>query len=246
MKQMNWFMLLGVCFLGTSFAVYSFHYLVFGDSYFIFKYLVAQLGFLPLNVFLVTIVLNQLMSRRDKRVRMQKLNMIIGAFFSDLGSELLSELSRYDQNLDQNRKNLVPENTWSSQDFAQARENIAELDFNPNLQENSLHGLHDYLSGKRQHLLSFLENPSLLEHEHFTDLIWAIFHLQDELALRSDLHNLSEPDTAHLSGDLKRIYQLLIIQWLDYMQHMQSSYPYLYSLALRTNPFDSKARVEVS
>ncbi|KUG05354.1 hypothetical protein ASZ90_017244 [hydrocarbon metagenome] len=246
MKQWNWFMFLGVCFLGGSFAIYSLHYMIFGDSHFIFKYLVAQLGFLPINVFLVTIVLNKLMSRRDKRARLQKLNMIIGAFFSDLGSDLLRHLSWYDQNLDHNRENLVPTNNWSNQDFTQARKNIAKLDFKLNLRENSLQSLHDYLSDKRPQLLAFLENPTLLEHEHFTDLIWAVFHLQDELALRPDLYNLSELDTAHLSEDLRRVSQLLIMQWMDHMQHLQSSYPHLYSLALRTNPFDTEARVEIS
>ncbi|MBC7075056.1 MAG: hypothetical protein H5T98_03055 [Syntrophomonadaceae bacterium] len=245
MKKLNWFIFLGVCFLGAAFAVYSFHYLIFRDSYFIFKYLVAQLGFLPINVFLVTIVLNQLMSRRDKQARLQKLNMIIGAFFSDLGSELLGYLSSYDINLDQPRKHLVPDDSWSAPDFARARKTIAGMDFKPILQEDSLLNLHEYLSGKRRQLLSFLENPSLMEHEHFTDLLWAIFHLQDELALRSDLNNLSETDLAHLAGDITRIYRLLIIQWIDYMQHLQASYPYLYSLALRTNPFDSTARVEI-
>lgn len=246
MKQWNWFMFLGLCFLGSSFAIYSFHYMIFEDSHFIFKYLVAQLGFLPINVFLVTVVLNHLMSRRDKRARLQKVKMIKGAFFSDLGSDLLRHICWYDLNLDHNRQHLVPDNNWTSEDFLQARKNVAGLDFKLSLQEKSLSSLQDYLSDKRHQLLSFLENPTLLEHEHFTDLIWAVFHLQDELALRPDLENLCGPDIVHLSEDIRRIYHLLIMQWLDYMEHMQSSYPYLYSLALRTNPFDVQAKVEVS
>jgi hypothetical protein len=29
------------------------------------------------------------------------------------------------------------------------------------------------------------------------------------------------------------------------MQHLQISYPYLFSLAVRTNPFDTQAQVEI-
>lgn len=245
MRKKNLFVLLGVGFLGAALVIFVFHYMIFGDPQFIFKHLFSELGFLPISVFLVTIVLNELMSRRDKRARRQKLDMIIGAFFSDFGNTLLDNISKYDQNLNQNRKLLMPTKNWSSEDFEQSKKNVAEIDFKTDLQNNSLHSLHVYLSGKRQQLLSYLESPSLLDYEHFSDLIWAIFHLQDELAYRSDLNNLTEADTAHLSEDMKRAYQLLIIQWLDYMQYLQVSYPYLYSLALRTNPFDSNARVEI-
>jgi hypothetical protein len=41
-----------------------------------------------------------------------------------------------------------------------------------------------------------------------------------------------------LPGDVQRGYVLLIKEWLAYMAHLQTRYPYLFSLALRTNPFD--------
>ena len=44
---------------------------------------------------------------------------------------------------------------------------------------------------------------------------------------------------------MKRAYVLLIREWLDYMSHLRTDYPYLYSLAVRTNPFDPEASPEV-
>jgi len=44
---------------------------------------------------------------------------------------------------------------------------------------------------------------------------------------------------------MKRAYHLLILEWLDYMKHLKTNYPYLFSLAVRTNPFDTNASVEV-
>ena len=94
-------------------------------------------------------------------------------------------------------------------------------------------------------MLNLLENPNLLEHESFTNLLWAVFHLTDELVHRSDLKKLPDSDYQHLAGDIKRAYHQLLIQWLDYMKHLKHDYPYLFSLAMRTNPFDANASIEV-
>jgi hypothetical protein len=90
-----------------------------------------------------------------------------------------------------------------------------------------------------------LENPVLLEHESFTELLRAVFHLTEELAVREDLQKLPHTDYAHLAGDITRSYVLLVHEWLDYMKHLKDNYPYLFSLAMRTNPFDQNASVIV-
>ena len=102
-----------------------------------------------------------------------------------------------------------------------------------------------FLTEKREHLLRLLENPSLLEHESFSQLLWAVFHLTEEMAGRNDLTNLSKADYAHLRGDISRVYMLLVDQWIDYMDNLHGNYPYLFSLAIRTNPFNPEAAIEV-
>jgi len=86
-------------------------------------------------------------------------------------------------------------------------------------------------------LIRLLENPSLQEHEAFTDLLQAIFHLRDELIHRPELFRLPDTDLAHLANDARRIYVLLLREWVDYMSYLRSNYPYLFSLGMRTNPF---------
>ena len=95
-------------------------------------------------------------------------------------------------------------------------------------------------------MLNLLENPNLVEYESFTNLLLAILHLTDELANRHYLKKLPESDYNHLSEDVKRVYNQLILQWLDYMRHLKRDYPYLFSLALRINPFDETALVEIN
>jgi hypothetical protein len=93
--------------------------------------------------------------------------------------------------------------------------------------------------------MRLLENPNLLEHDSFSNLLLAVFHLTEELAQRTDLHRLTAADLEHLAGDVQRGYLLLIKEWLAYLAHLQSRYPYLFSLALRTNPFDPFATPEI-
>jgi hypothetical protein len=89
--------------------------------------------------------------------------------------------------------------------------------------------------------MTMLENPYLIEHDTFTELMQALFHLTEELRVRERLTDLPDTDYAHLSGDINRVYGLLIREWLVYMKHLKENYPYLFSLAMRTNPFDTNA-----
>jgi hypothetical protein len=40
-----------------------------------------------------------------------------------------------------------------------------------------------------------------------------------------------------LAVDVTRAYTLLTRQWISYLEYLKTMYPFLFSLALRTNPF---------
>jgi len=69
----------------------------------------------------------------------------------------------------------------------------------------------------------------LFEHETFSELLMALFHLYRELKLRNDIKELSKEDEIHLKMDAKRAYLLLCIEWVEYLEHMRIHYPYLYN-----------------
>jgi len=246
MKRFSWRTNLILFLIAASLLFYLINYLIFRDPPFMLRLLTLQLGFVPISVILITLFLNQLLVRREKRNRLEKLNMVIGAFFSEVGTTLLKSFSGFNPRRDELSKELIITNGWSDQQFAGASEYFRNYDYRIEIQTDYLEELRSFLIGKRGFLLRLLENPNLLEHESFTDLLWAIFHLTEELAHRTDIRNLPDTDYEHLANDTKRAYGLLVSQWVDYMQHMKNSYPYLYSLAIRTNPLDPKASVEVS
>lgn len=95
------------------------------------------------------------------------------------------------------------------------------------------------MSERREFLLTLLGNPVLLEHDRFSDLLWAVTHLDEELEARESLDNLPKSDLAHIMTDIQRMYDHLASEWLDYVQHLKLKYPYLFSLVLRTHPFQA-------
>ena len=221
------------------------HYAVFRNGNYIAMFILAQLGFLPVSVYLVTVVINQLLGRREKEAMLKKLNMVIGSFFSEVGTELLRRISRGMPDAPASRSYLLVGPEWGRSDYQRAHTRLQEDGGAVGGAEMDWEGLRSFLVEKKSFLLSLLANPNLLEHESFTDLLWAVFHLAEELASRKDVSLLPESDHEHLKGDIRRVNVYLSTEWLAYMQHLQADYPYLFSLAVRTNPFNPDAKAEV-
>jgi len=178
-----------------------------------------------------------LVNRRENEVRKQKRNMVAGLFFSELGNKLMLHFCSMDSRLEDMRKDLLFTNDWTDDRFAAVGQRLKAHSFDVTVQSGSLEELRNLLQAKGPLLLRLLENPLLLEHESFTELLRAVFHLREELLHRNAFQSLPETDYAHLAGDIKRAYRLLVLEWLGYLGHLKKYYPYLFSLALRTNPF---------
>ncbi len=241
MKRLHWQTVLGIVLVALSAIVYVIHYVIFRDVHHIFIYLIGDIAFVFFEVLLVTLIIHQLLSEREKRARLEKLNMVIGAFFSEVAIELLTYFSDFDPRLDEIRGELIVTKDWSEREFARMAGRLKNYEYGVDIQKVNLEDLRTFLLEKRNFLLRLLENPNLLEHESFTGLLRAVFHLTEELGNREDVKELPETDYEHLAGDIKRVYIQLVGQWLDYMKHLKDNYPYLFSLAMRTNPFDKEA-----
>jgi len=156
--------------------------------------------------------------------------MVIGAFYSEVGLKLLNYFSCFDLNTENVKKELSDIGKWSDKDFRRVDQMLGKFKYSISCKYGNLEELRKFLSERRAFLLRLLENPNLLEHEKFTGLLWAVFHLTEELEYRDDLKNLPETDYRHIEGDIKRAYVVLISEYLDYIKHLKDSYPYLFSL----------------
>ena len=238
--------LIAALFIIASVGLYIAHYLLFHDAHHILIYLVGDIAFLPAEVLLVTMVFHALLESREKKHKLNKLNMVIGTFFCEAGTDLVSMLAQNDADISilQNRLNV--QNNWTEKDFTHANKFIRNYTYNAQIKGDDLAILRDTLLCKRDFFVSLLNNPNLLEHDRFTDLLWAIFHLTEELSHRKQPADVSGQDQVHIQIDINRAYAALVKEWIQYMQHLKKSYPYLYSLAVRTNPFNPAANAIVA
>lgn len=232
---------MGIGLLVAAVAIYAAQVAIFHaerDTYF---YLFQDLAFLPVQVLLVTLVLNAVLVRREKDALLKKMNMVIGAFFSDMGTPLLQLLPTFDQQRETVTPWMLVRADWTPVQFRHAREAVRAHKYVLRADGGDLAALKALLLEKRAFLLGLLENPNLLEHESFTELLWAVSHLTEELSYRSDLQAMPKADAEHIAGDIRRAYALLLSEWLGYCRHLQQDYPYILSLVIRTNPFDAQA-----
>ncbi len=241
MKRLSWLVLLGVSLLLLSALFYFLHYFIFRDPHHIFIYLLGDVAFVFVEVLLVTLIIHSVLEKREKSSRLEKLNMVIGAFFSEVGIKLLEILSKWDPQIERIQQELVVEGESAEQKFWRTCSCLRKHDYSIKSEKPDWDTLKAFLVARRDFLLRLLENPNLLEHESFTEMLWAVFHMAEELEVRKSLQGLPNADYMHLHGDLKRVYGQLALQWLKYMEHLKDSYPYLFSLSMRTNPFDRSA-----
>jgi hypothetical protein len=241
MKRYRWQILLGLALILASILLYLIDYEVFGGARSIFIFIMGSIAFVPVEVLLVTLIINGLLSQREKKTRLEKMNMVIGSFFSEVGTLLLTYFSDFDPELAAIRKHLIVTNNWSDEEFVAVSKRLRNYDYKVEIRKIDMEGLKGFLVSKRDFLLRLLENPALLEHETFTELLRAVFHFSEELERREKVTGLTDSDYEHLTDDVNRAYTLLVQQWLEYVKYLKDNYPYLFSLAMRTNPFDQTA-----
>ena len=237
-------LLMALLLVIISGVLYLGHYAIFRDSHHIFIYLIGDIAFLPIEIVFVSLIFHKIIEDKEKKNTFRKLNMLIGVFFSETGNDLLRMLIDSDKNIDDLRNKLIITNSWTKKDFENAYCMIDN--YKADVEFTNLENLKTILSDNRDFMLKIIENPTLLEHEVFSELMMALFHLQEELTNRNDVGSLVLKDQEHIQIDISRAYAMLLKDWLLYTQHLKNEYPYLFSFAIRTNPFDESAKVEIS
>jgi len=244
----HWKTIPGIVLTFATVALYAIRWLAFPSPLLhseLERFFIGDLAFMCLQILIVTGILETYLKRREKEVLREKLNMIIGAFFSETGFDLLKTIAEVDLNSGALVGKITPQVGWMKKDYEQAEATFRAYAPDIELDSSSLAYMKRFLVEQRSTILGLLANQALLEHEQFADLLWATNHISDELQARSSLDNLPEADLAHLELDTKRAYEILVLEWMEYLEHLSKRYPYLFVLASRRSPFDPACRSEV-
>lgn len=231
--------------------IYGSNYLVLGDGEHIISYVWTHLGFIPVDILVVAFLLEGIIERKEKEAILEKLDMLMSTFFSEVGNDLISQLSTANRHK-ASTAGLKSIKNWDDEDYENKLEELKNspveflADVAPENKEEFLENLRELLANKREFIINLINNPNLLEKEEFTSLINAILHLDEELEHRKDLALVNDTDFGHLNGDMNRVYNILVHEWVYYLRYLNKHHPYMIALMIRTNPFDEDASVYVT
>lgn len=139
------------------------------------------------------------MEKQSKSERIEKSRILTSSFFSIIGNPMMGHLC-----------------------------NLLDKDMHLSWNQEEMDKIRQLLDDNTEIILTIASNPHLLDHEIFTDLLWAVLHLREELYSRVGLQ-VSQADCQHILMDSKRVFDLYLENWGQYCEYVRKEYPYYYS-----------------
>lgn len=223
--------------LCASALLYAIHYLIFRDLHHLAIFGLHELAFVPLEVILVTLGLDQLVEKTHREEARSKVSIIETLYFNESGGTMLRYLTSFDPDAARLRELLQVTEDWHSSDFRQAIRQLKSYPFLLDLDRIDFFGLHYHLSQRHEYYRSMLENPALTQSEAFTEMIMKIYLLWEELDGRTNLYQLPENDRSYLAELLHEIYRELTEYWLDNVYNHSIHNRFRLHRAIESNPF---------
>lgn len=237
-----------IILLAASFLVFSIQQGIFHNIHESGFLLLQDLTFLPIHVLFVTLILDQIIKRRERKERIEHQNIVISAFFSEIGTQTLRLLNDVIQNVKGTAffsDSLNIKSDWEEAKLSAGAQAVKTYAYHASVNARDLARIKEMLMPKKPQIVQLFNNPNLLENDTFTDMIWGLYHLIDELENRKDFSLLPKSDLEHLEKDAERAYGRLLYEWMLYLKYLKKKYPYLWSLAIRKNPFSENESVIV-
>ena len=123
-RLLNGQVLLASILILLSAIFFLISYAIFHDAHHIFMIILDDIGFAFFEVFLVTLVIHGLLSSREKRTLLRKLNMVICTFFSEAGTELIHICSGFDPEASGIANKLTVTKDWTDKEFVAVSGNL--------------------------------------------------------------------------------------------------------------------------
>ena len=200
-KQKKEFLMIGIGLIGLSLVLHYVHYLIFQDLHHTLIFLFADIAFIPMEVFFTTLVIDKLLEKREKEHLRDKLSMLIGVFFSELGTDILNTFVYADDNTEIIAKEALVTKEWNKNEFKNLEKLVDEYEYDIDIKKVDLIALEKKLNAQKDLVINLITNPMLIEHEEFSDMLMSILHLREELSSRCS-HELEEYEIKHLAKDI--------------------------------------------
>lgn len=230
MEKKRMYITVGIL-IGISVIIYALQIIIFDDKRTTAFYIFQDLAFMPITIAIATLVVGDLMSRREQKEQREKTRMLTSSFFTQMGADLLDIMMRGSSKAD-NLTHLMLTPTKDDKDVQRVQSQLQSADLGFTLSADVYDESMDIILRSRLALLTLSSNPLLLEHECFTEMLWGIFHLSDEFRLRGKYNELDKEGREHMEDDFEKVFRLLLVNRVANLQYLQKTYPNYYSASL--------------
>ncbi len=214
----------------ASAVIYILQILIFKDPSTTAFYIFQDMAFIPISVALTTVILGTYIDERDKKERAENTRMLTSTFFTQVGAKLMNELIGITDNREE-LKQIHMNSRNGSSDTAAMMQHVKQMDPKVSVDAVSYAKIVQMVHECQPVLLILSSNPMILEQKDFTNMLWGIFHLEDEFQLRGSYEELSEEDIEHINEDLSRVLVLLFTNSIPNGQYLRETYPNFYRAA---------------
>ena len=221
----------------SSFILYVINFLIYKDLHHIGMFFTEDLAFIPIEVLVTVMIIEKALEKREEKNKQRKINLLIEVFFEEVGNELLTSIASRDKGCDKISCLLPKGNNKISDTYDEITEVLENYNCSLKLNGNDIEHIYEILCDNKEGIIRFIENPYLVEHDIFTDLLQSAIHLYSEIKFRKKNGKLSDDDINHLNLDVLRLYKYLSKEWIVYIKYIEKEYPFLYTAALEHAPF---------
>ena len=133
--------LIGTGLVTLSLILHYVHYLIFKDAHHTMIFLVADIAFIPMDVFFTSLILDRFLEKREKDHLLGKLNMLIGVFYTEVGTKLLLNIAEGDNDRGFLSGASITNDTWKKKPFEKLHNRILKHDYNVDINKVSLENI---------------------------------------------------------------------------------------------------------
>ena len=173
MKKIRYYFVISFILIALSSIMFFIHYLIFGQALNTAYYSLMNLCFIPINSLVVTIMLEKLIDYRSKKDRIEKINMLVGIFFTEVGGKLMHFII----DADKDAKNYIT----NFEDLNKIKKCLYEYNYKVDMKYIDLCAIKNILVEHNNLFVTLISNESILQHQIFTDLLMSVIHLRDEI-----------------------------------------------------------------
>lgn len=232
------------CGLVLSSIMYFIHYLFFSNIYETLSSIILSIAYVPIGIIYQTYIINIILEKRDLLTSKKKINIIIGSFYYEVGIDIISILTKGDNNIEAIREYTIIKSDWVEPDFERLKVLLENHYCDLDISKIQIENIYEILDSKDEFILNLMTNVSINDCDDFNELLITMLHLRDEFQGKYYNGELKNCEANYIKKDLCKAYRYLIIQWIDYIKSLKEYYPFLYEKALKSSPFDNRSEEE--